>query len=215
MFADVGEDAFYGPEYWADYNPSSNASDASQPAQQLTLDTHQYYAFAPLNNLPQTTILQSVCNLSQLLKQPRSSSGIPPTIVGEWSLETGMAPTSQDQHNQDAQARRTWFRLFFEAQHAAYSPSGPGQSSLGWIFWAWKTEYDIDTWSYRNGIAEEYIPADISNASQLVFPLLENGCVDASFNYTAPRNVGASSGKIEVSWILLVSMMAVGSAVAW
>lgn len=45
----------------------------------------------------------------------------------------------------------------------------------------------------RRGIAEEYIPHDVSNASQLVFPILDNGCVDANFNYTAPAKVGSSS----------------------
>nr|POE90033.1 putative glucan 1,3-beta-glucosidase a [Quercus suber] len=194
-------DAFWGPAYWANYNPYANSSG---PANRLTLDTHQYYAFAPLNNLPHATILASVCNISQLLKQPRTQSGIPPTVVGEWSLETGSAPDSHNgRHGADDQARRTWFRLLFEAQHAAYSPSAPGQSSLGWIFWAWKTEYDIDTWSYRNGLAEGYIPGDVGNASQLAFPVLGNGCVDASFNYTAPLVPGMAAGSVRVDvWML-------------
>ncbi|TKA47647.1 hypothetical protein B0A54_02021 [Friedmanniomyces endolithicus] len=78
-------DAFWGPQYWKNYHPTDSA--ASQPANGLSIDTHQYYAFAPLNNLSHAEILDSVCNISQLLKQP--SSGIPSTMVGEWSLETG------------------------------------------------------------------------------------------------------------------------------
>jgi hypothetical protein len=57
-----------------------------------------------------------------------------------------------------------------------------------------KTEYDIDTWSYREGIAQGYIPTDVSNASTLIFPILGNGCVDAGFNYTAPKKPGRSAG---------------------
>jgi glucan 1,3-beta-glucosidase len=60
---------------------------------------------------------------------------------------------------------------------------------LGWIFWAWKTEHDVATWSYRRGIAQKFIPADARNASLLVYPVLENGCVDTSYNYTAPAYV--------------------------
>jgi len=81
----IQPDAFYGPAYWSDYDPENPS--AGQPADRLTIDTHQYYAFAPLNNLSHSAILDSVCTISQLLKQ--TNSGIPPTVVGEWSLETG------------------------------------------------------------------------------------------------------------------------------
>ena len=80
-------DAFWGPEYWANYDPKNAA--ASEPATRMTIDTHQYYAFEPLNNLSHPQILDSICNISQLLKQQSASSGIPPTIVGEFSLATG------------------------------------------------------------------------------------------------------------------------------
>ena len=78
-------DAFYGPAFWINYNPETASS--SQPAANLTVDTHQYYAFAPLNDLSPPEMLDSICNISQLLK--REGSGIPPTVVGEWSLQTG------------------------------------------------------------------------------------------------------------------------------
>jgi glucan 1,3-beta-glucosidase len=171
-------DAFWGPGYWANYTPSANVSTA------LTLDTHQYYAFGQLGNLPHNTILQSICNMSQLLKQPTNVSGIPPTLVGEWSLETGQAPGTQPD-GEDDQTKRTWLRLLFEAQLAAYEPRGPGQASVGWCFWSWKTQYDIDTWSYRLGLQNGWVPANVSDLSQRVFPVLKTGCVDASFNYTA------------------------------
>ena len=58
---------------------------------------------------------------------------------------------------------------------------------------AGKTDYDIDTWSYRRGVAQGYIPSDVSNTSLRVFPILENGCVDAGFNYTAPKNPGGAA----------------------
>jgi hypothetical protein len=80
-------DAFYGPSYWQEFNPLTPLA-SSEPGPNLTLDTHQYYAFAPLNNLPHDTILQSICNISGLLKQ--KDGEVPYTVVGEWSLETGM-----------------------------------------------------------------------------------------------------------------------------
>ncbi|WRT64964.1 uncharacterized protein IL334_001905 [Kwoniella shivajii] len=179
-------DAFYGPQYWADYNPLANTTNSNN---HFTIDTHQYYAFEPLNNLPHDVILEKVCNVSKILKL--TNNGLLPIVVGEWSLETGHAPNSTSstvQNKDDSQAKRTWFRLFFESQLAAYSPNGPNQPSIGWYYWTWKTDYDIDTWSYRRGIAQGYIPKDVSNSSTLAFPILDNGCVDSSFNYTAPRN---------------------------
>jgi glucan 1,3-beta-glucosidase len=147
------------------------------------IDLHNFYAYAPNTELDQDEILESICNVSQLLRQNSSSSGIPATVVGEWSLQSGLSSGSS------SQAWRTWLRLLFEAQIAAYTPSGPGQPSLGWIFWSWKTEHDVNTWSYRRGIAQGYIPADSRNESLLVYPLLGSGCVDSTYNYTAPASV--------------------------
>ncbi|WVQ97868.1 hypothetical protein IAU59_004984 [Kwoniella sp. CBS 9459] len=201
-------DAFWGPQYWANYDPTSSASTAStETAQHLTLDSHQYYAFEPLNDLPHDVILESICNVSKLLKS--SNLGIPPTIVGEWSLETGSAPnsTSSSQNRDNSQAKRTWFRLLFESQLAAYTPNGPNQPSIGWYYWTWKTDYDIDTWSYRRGVRQGYIPSDVGNSSTLAFPILDDGCVDSSYNYTAPRNPGSgatgSSARMPLSWTIL------------
>lgn len=51
----------------------------------------------------------------------------------------------------------------------------------------------------------------MSNASQLVFPILADGCVDAAFDYTAPaysnyrrKSVRRSSYLIEVLVLILV-----------
>ncbi|KAK5136052.1 hypothetical protein LTR08_004306 [Meristemomyces frigidus] len=195
-------DAFYGPAYWAAYNPpptSDEDNDTATTAAPLTLDTHQYYAFAPLGNLSRPDILDAVCNLSRLLKQPQTSSGIPSTLVGKWSLQTGAnnpSPSTSTSSSSSSpahtnQAQRTWFRLLFEAQLAAYTPSGPGQASLGWFYWTWKTEYDIVSWSYRRGVQEGFIPADVGDAAGLVFPVRGDGCVDAGFaGYTAPLHTG-------------------------
>lgn len=69
-----------------------------------------------------------------------------------------------------------------------------------------KTQYEIDTWSYRRGVAQQYIPSDVSNSSTYVFPILENGCVDAGFNYTAPRRPG-SGGQRDVDVSPLISLL--------
>jgi glucan 1,3-beta-glucosidase len=177
-------DAFYNPPNWKNYNPWD--SSASEPAQYVTVDTHQFWAFPPLNNLTAPEILDQICTFGKELKV--KGSGIPPTLVGEWSLSTGLTANSTSNTEQD-QSKRTWFRTLFEAQNAAYAPNGEGQSSIGWYFWAWKTEYDIDAWSYRKGLADGYIPSNISNASTYVFPVEDNGCINANFSYTAPATV--------------------------
>lgn len=212
------EDAFWGPNYWSNYDPSNE--NARRPASNIVLDTHQYYAFEPNNNLPHEEILQRICNMSQELKS--TSGNLLPQIVGEWSLESGRPPNSSRPSYGDTQAQRTWYRLFFEAQLAAYTPNGSGQPILGFYFWTckwqshWtdhglmarvgKTQYEIDTWSYRRGVAQQYIPSDISNSSTYVFPILENGCVDAGFNYTAPRRPG-SGGQRAVDVSPLISLL--------
>ena len=201
-------DAFWGPQYWSNYNPAVNTSSSNGPASSLTVDTHQYYAFPPLANLTHSEILDSVCNISHTLKLSQAQSNIPPVIVGEFSLETGHPPSSssssEDDSLEDDQARRTWYRMLFEAQNAAYTPNGPGHASIGWYYWTWKTEWDIDTWSYRRGVADGYIPGDVSNASTYAFPVLGNGCVDAQFNYTAPLHAGAGPWALDkgVRWLL-------------
>lgn len=84
-------DAFWGPRYWAGYDPASSSSSSpmgSASPSYLEIDTHQYYAFAPLINLPHATILESVCNVSRMLKST-DRTRVPATIVGEWSLQTG------------------------------------------------------------------------------------------------------------------------------
>ena len=63
-----------------------------------------------------------------------------------------------------------------------------------------KTEYSIDTWSYQYGLAEGYIPSDVSNRSTLAYPVLDNGCVDAGFNYTAPKKAGSKAMR-RTSWV--------------
>ncbi|KAJ9119310.1 hypothetical protein QFC24_005781 [Naganishia onofrii] len=170
-------DAFWGPGYWAGFDPLSNTTSTSP--EWLDIDLHNYFAFAPNNNLPQEEILEKICNTSQYL---RNTASLSPVLVGEWSLETGTAPNASPiGRAAQSQARRTWFRKLFEAQLSSYS-------AFGWYFWTWKTEYDINTWSYRRGIEDGWIPPNISNSSQLIFPILSNGCIDISYNYSAPKD---------------------------
>nr|POE56713.1 putative glucan 1,3-beta-glucosidase a [Quercus suber] len=176
-------DAFYGAAWWANYNPVPDT-----PLVYTILDAHQFYAFPPLNALDEDGAITRICAQSALLKQNISDSGIPPTIIGEWSLQSGVS-TSTNNSEGLTQERRTWFRLFFEAQIAAYTSNGPGQSAGGWIFWAWKTEGDIATWSYRRGITSKWIPADVSDPNQLAYPILASGCVDSNHSYSAPAYV--------------------------
>lgn len=82
-------DAFWGPSYWRNYDPTASSpsyASSSGSASYVNIDTHQYYAFPPLQNLTMSQILTSVCNVSQLLK---NTNGLGRTVVGEFSLETG------------------------------------------------------------------------------------------------------------------------------
>lgn len=122
-------DAFWGPGYWSGFNPVENTTSTSP--EWLDIDLHNYFAFAPNNNLPQDTIIEKICNTSQYL---RNTPSLPPVLVGEWSLETGTAPNASPLGRAaQSQARRSWFRKLFEAQLTAYS-------DYGWYFWTWKTE---------------------------------------------------------------------------
>ncbi|KAF2858660.1 glycoside hydrolase family 5 protein, partial [Piedraia hortae CBS 480.64] len=181
-------DGFFQPHSWANYHPTSAA--ATESAEYLSIDTHQFWAFPPLDNLTKPEILDAICDFGQQQLHMTSGkyTGILPTVVGEWSLSTGITGNSTTQSQNDPE-KRTWFRTLFEAQNAAYTPKGPGQPSIGWYYWAWKTEYDIDAWSYRRGIAEEYIPSDVSDSSKFVFPIKPNGCIDETFHYSAPKSV--------------------------
>lgn len=80
-------DGFYDPHSWAYYDP--NDSTASVAAPYLTVDTHQFWAFAPFTDLNKTEILQQICDFGVQIRANQSVSGIPPTLVGEWSLSTG------------------------------------------------------------------------------------------------------------------------------
>lgn len=112
-------DGFFEPHSWKNYDPSNPS--ATSPAPHLTVDTHQFWAFPPLNNLSTTEILQQVCDLGQQIRQP--NSGIPPTLVGEWSLSTGKLTRSSPRHP----------RLQNNRHHCKFHDSGrtrPGEEDL-------------------------------------------------------------------------------------
>ncbi|KAL7416014.1 glycoside hydrolase superfamily [Mrakia frigida] len=137
----VIHDAFWGPNYWSGYDPLSDTSSSSPDW--LQLDTHQYYAFAPYQNLPRQEILQNICNMSRILKS--TTSRIAPIVVGEWSLESGSPPNWTGTSSGGlTREKRTWFRTLFEAQLAAYSPNGLNQPSRGWYYWTWKTQCEFE-----------------------------------------------------------------------
>lgn len=145
-----------GPSYWAHYDPLN--SQAKSPPDWLVIDTHHYFAFPPYQNMSRSEILDNICEFSQVLK---NTSGIVANVIGEWSLETGVSPvlfvpcgnrdtelifqipqgqTPSTVTRPSDQEERTWLRLLFEAQLAAYSRFGGQQPSTGWYFWCWKTE---------------------------------------------------------------------------
>ncbi|KAI7459442.1 hypothetical protein KC357_g9165 [Hortaea werneckii] len=176
-------DGFYNPHSWANYDP--NNPNAQKPAPHLVVDTHQFWAFPPLDNLTKLQTIEHICDFGQ---QIRNNSAIPYTLVGEWSLSTGITANTTGNTEKDAE-KRTWFRELFEAQNAAFTPYDAGQSSIGWYFWAWKLEYDIDAWSYRRGLSDGYIPSNISDPSTYEYPIKKNGCIDSDHEYEAKAQV--------------------------
>jgi glucan 1,3-beta-glucosidase len=84
---------------------------------------------------------------------------------------------------------------------------------LGWYYWTWKTEWEIDTWSYRRGWRDGWIPRDVGNRSTFVFPVREDGCADEDFGWEAPAKVGgAVYGRAVEGWWLFAAVF--GSVVA-
>lgn len=82
------EDAFQPLSAWEARGSVSNIS--SLPTTNLSLDTHQYYAYYPHGNLSQSQMLDLICSTSKQLKTKLSKSKLPPVIVGEWSLAQSM-----------------------------------------------------------------------------------------------------------------------------
>ncbi|QIX01537.1 hypothetical protein AMS68_007054 [Peltaster fructicola] len=182
-------DGFFNPHTWRNYDPWNPA--ATSPAKNVTVDTHQFWAFPPLTSLSGPEIIDYVCNFSQAQLKASADLGTPPVLVGEWSLSTGVTANSTQDAYYDV-AKRTFFRELFEAQAMAFAPNAPGQPSIGWFFWSWKTEYDIDAWSYRKGVQQGYIPSNVSDFSTYEFPMRSDGCLDRNHNYTAPVLATAS-----------------------
>lgn len=77
-------DAFQPLASWEATSASANIS--RLPTQNLSLDTHQYYAYYPHGNLSESATLQAICQKSKQLKTKTSKSKLPPVLVGEWSL---------------------------------------------------------------------------------------------------------------------------------
>lgn len=199
----IPQDAFWGPSYWQTYNPLANQT---SPSPQIILDTHQYYAFPPYANLTRSEILTHICETFQLLKNTSLTQH--PIIVGEFSLETNSSPSEEEDSSHSSEpsrAQRTWYRLLFESQARAYSSSAAGQPIQGWYFWTWKTEWEIDTWSYQRGWRDGWIPEDVGDEGTWAFPVLGDGCVDAGFGYEAPEQVGgASASGLGRRWLLVM-----------
>jgi glucan 1,3-beta-glucosidase len=76
-------DAFWAPGYLSGFNPVRNTTSTSPDW--LDIDLHNYFAFAPNNNLPQHIISSSqICNTSQYLRNTPSLSPVP-----GWRVELG------------------------------------------------------------------------------------------------------------------------------
>lgn len=89
----IVKDGFFEPHTWENYNPWNPS--AQSPAQHITIDTHQFWAFPPLTDLTKPQILQQICKFAQEQLRAEPSLGIPPTLVGEWSLSTGKGAITQ------------------------------------------------------------------------------------------------------------------------
>ena len=106
----------------------------------------------------------------------------------------------------------------------AYSPSLSSSSKAtvseaeepiqGWYFWTWKTEWEIDTWSYRRGWRDGWIPGDVANRSTFAFPVREeDGCVDEGFGWEAPAEVGGAACERGIRWWWGFAVVCVGLVV--
>jgi len=78
------------------------------------------------------------------------NDGTWPTIVGEWSLDdhgTKLAHWKPDLHTK-------FYKEFGKAQLQAFE-----RNSIGWFYWAYKTQYPNSTWNYRDMCELGWLPS--------------------------------------------------------
>jgi hypothetical protein len=73
-----------------------------------------------------------------------NNSGDPetPTIVGEWSISVA-SEVERDPEWDTTPQNKDFYTRFFAAQITNYEAT-----TLGWIFWSWKTQLNDYRWSY-------------------------------------------------------------------
>ncbi|KAK7402806.1 hypothetical protein QQX98_011434 [Neonectria punicea] len=132
---------------WGSGNPVEHLDDTSFTA----FDDHRYLKWDTSVEVSHDAYIQTSC------KDDRNSDG--PSIVGEWSLVVPDNVESTDAWSPASQ--KDFYSKWFAAQIHAYEAS-----TLGWVFWSWKTDLGDDyRWSYKAAVEAGVIPTDLGSIS--------------------------------------------------
>ncbi|KAH6984851.1 glycoside hydrolase superfamily [Ilyonectria sp. MPI-CAGE-AT-0026] len=132
---------------WGSGNPVEHLDDTSFTA----FDDHRYLKWDTAVEVSHDSYISTSCS------DDRNSDG--PSIVGEWSLAVPDNVEGTDEWSPSPQ--KDFYSKWFAAQVHAYE-----STTLGWVFWTWKTNLGDDyRWSYKAAVEAGVIPTDLSNMS--------------------------------------------------
>ncbi|RUP52071.1 glycoside hydrolase superfamily [Jimgerdemannia flammicorona] len=117
--------------------------------QNVSLDTHQYQAFA--SNMKGWSAQQHLDYTCTLKSRVVTSNKNLWTITGEWSLGTisyGASQTGGKSYQNWPSSYKNFLRQFTEKQMDAYEAGG------GWVFWNFKIESGYEEWNYMLGVQQ-------------------------------------------------------------
>jgi glucan 1,3-beta-glucosidase len=131
----------------------------------IYLDSHLYHCFGgPMTDLPPWGHANYACTVDGAALARRTDR--PWGLAGEWSLS--LPDKVSPPYPFDAEATAL-YRAFYEAQMSAYGAFSDFSSSStprGAFFWCHRTELEENApWSFLRGIADGYIPSNITAAA--------------------------------------------------
>ena len=169
----VMHDGFQSLASWS----TTYSNSTIYPSGSYIQDTHQYQAWAPLNQYTTDQHVAYACKYANTLAGITTRK----VIVGEWSLATNctncsFASMADNINSQNSPAWNQFMRRFWEAQVIAYETNG------GWVFWSWKT-FSRGDWSYKDAVAQGWIPQDPTTRA-FKPSKSDTTCVSAQPNYS-------------------------------
>ncbi|TVY62811.1 putative glucan endo-1,6-beta-glucosidase B, partial [Lachnellula suecica] len=151
-------------EKWGSGNPTSSLQDRSFLAYDdhryvlgdsiagLSLLQRRYIKYDSSVNVTKEAYLLDACNANRDSGDPNT-----PTIVGEWSVSVADNVERSPEWDTTTE-NKDFYTRFFAAQVTNYEAT-----TLGWIFWSWKTQLNDYRWSYSEAVEAGVIPWNVAN----------------------------------------------------